>query len=137
MIKYPQMADRKYIKSILAVLIPASVCFVCLYVYRYGSKVPCVFHEITGLYCPGCGSGRAVYSALHGHIKEAFQYNVMLFILGIPATLVLIYEYVRLFISRKKLPPVVVPRKVAIALTVVVFLFFVARNIPAFAFLAP
>ena len=131
------MADNKYVKTIIAVIIPVSVLLVCVYVYRNGSSIPCVFHELTGLYCPGCGSGRAVYAALHGNIKEAFQYNVMLFILGIPASVVLIYEYVRLFISRKKIPPVVVPQKIAISLVAVIFLFFVARNIPAFAFLAP
>ncbi|MCG6552624.1 MAG: DUF2752 domain-containing protein [Candidatus Magnetominusculus sp. LBB02] len=35
----------------------------------------CVFHELTGLYCPGCGSTRAVYQLLHGNIAAAFRFN--------------------------------------------------------------
>lgn len=33
---------------------------------------PCIFHSVTGLYCPGCGGTRAVSALLHGHIITAF-----------------------------------------------------------------
>ena len=39
--------------------------------------LPCLFHIITGLYCPGCGAGRASYSILHGRFYTAFRYNPM------------------------------------------------------------
>ena len=39
--------------------------------------LPCLFHIITGLYCPGCGAGRASYSILHGRFYMAFRYNPM------------------------------------------------------------
>ncbi|GAA5119767.1 DUF2752 domain-containing protein [Luteolibacter yonseiensis] len=35
----------------------------------------CMFHEITGLHCAGCGMTRAAYAALHGEIGTAFRYN--------------------------------------------------------------
>ena len=38
-------------------------------------RFPCVFHEITGLYCPGCGGTRAVKALLGGHIITSFVYN--------------------------------------------------------------
>lgn len=42
--------------------------------------LPCLFHVITGLYCPGCGAGRASYNILHGNFLTAFCYNpVMVF----------------------------------------------------------
>lgn len=44
-------------------------------------SMPCIFHMITGLYCPGCGAGRACYSILHGQFLEAFEYNPLLFML--------------------------------------------------------
>jgi len=38
-------------------------------------KFPCMFHEITGLYCPGCGGTRAVKALLGGHVVKSFLYN--------------------------------------------------------------
>lgn len=38
-------------------------------------RFPCIFHEITGLYCPGCGGTRAVKALLKGHIIISFVYN--------------------------------------------------------------
>lgn len=35
----------------------------------------CIFHEITGLYCPGCGGTRAFFALLHGHPILSFMYN--------------------------------------------------------------
>lgn len=35
----------------------------------------CIFHDLTGLSCPGCGMTRAAYAALHGRIAEAFRLN--------------------------------------------------------------
>jgi hypothetical protein len=35
----------------------------------------CPFHRLTGLYCPGCGSTRALYQLLHGHLSQAVAYN--------------------------------------------------------------
>lgn len=39
----------------------------------------CVFHQVTGLDCPGCGTTRALHALLHGRIGEAFRLNAMLF----------------------------------------------------------
>ena len=42
---------------------------------------PCMFHKLTGLNCPGCGTTRALHQLLHGHIGAAFRLNPMLFLL--------------------------------------------------------
>ena len=36
---------------------------------------PCPFHALTGFWCPGCGSTRAMYQLAHGHVWAAFQLN--------------------------------------------------------------
>ena len=36
---------------------------------------PCLFHLITGLYCPGCGGTRAVRAMLAGDLRLSFQYH--------------------------------------------------------------
>ena len=41
----------------------------------------CVFHELTGLDCPGCGGTRALYQLLHGNVAAAWHLNPMLFLL--------------------------------------------------------
>jgi hypothetical protein len=35
----------------------------------------CPFRALTGCYCSGCGSTRAVHQLLHGHIGNAFRLN--------------------------------------------------------------
>ncbi len=37
--------------------------------------IPCLFHLITGLYCPGCGGTRAVKFLLRGEVVKSFQYH--------------------------------------------------------------
>ncbi|WP_353959560.1 DUF2752 domain-containing protein [Aequorivita aurantiaca] len=49
--------------------------------------IPCPFHYITGLFCPGCGSQRAIHSLVHGDLVGAFKFNPLL-VLTLP---ILIY----------------------------------------------
>ena len=36
---------------------------------------PCLFHLISGYYCPGCGGTRAVRALLHGQFAKAFFFH--------------------------------------------------------------
>lgn len=40
----------------------------------------CMFRQLTGYDCPGCGSQRAIHALLHGHIAEAWYHNALLLI---------------------------------------------------------
>ena len=40
-----------------------------------GIGMPCAFHSLTGLYCPGCGGTRAVRALLSGHPVLSFLYH--------------------------------------------------------------
>jgi hypothetical protein len=44
---------------------------------------PCLFHQLTGLDCPGCGAQRAFHQLLHGHLIAAIRLNVM-FVFSLP-----------------------------------------------------
>lgn len=41
---------------------------------------PCMFHMVTGLYCPGCGGTRALIAFVHCHfIKSLYYHPVVLY----------------------------------------------------------
>ncbi len=40
-----------------------------------GLRLPCLFYELTGLYCPGCGNTRAVMALWRLDFIAAFRYN--------------------------------------------------------------
>ena len=48
---------------------------------RYDFYPPCMFHSITGFWCPGCGSTRAIHHLLHGHVGAALSLNPLLVLL--------------------------------------------------------
>lgn len=67
------------------------VCLICLgvgaaglaylLIYRaLGVGIPCIFHEITGLLCPGCGITRAVDALFRADLVGALRFNQMIFV---------------------------------------------------------
>lgn len=40
-----------------------------------GLYIPCLFHEITGLYCPGCGVSRLCIHLIDFEFQQAFRSN--------------------------------------------------------------
>ncbi|MFC3877535.1 DUF2752 domain-containing protein [Winogradskyella maritima] len=97
----------------------------------------CPFLSMTNLYCPGCGSQRAVHDILQGNILEGFRHNYLFLLLG----LVLGYQFYIFLKSRKGQPTENLLRqsKVTRGILILVILFWILRNIPVFPFteLAP
>lgn len=54
----------------------------------------CIFKQLTGLPCPGCGSTRAFVHLLHGDIKQAMWYNPLAIILLVVFMAVLVASIV-------------------------------------------
>ena len=52
----------------------------------------CLFHRVTGLLCPGCGSLRALHQLLHGRLGAAFRFNPML-IAALPLVVALVFRF--------------------------------------------
>ena len=95
----------------------------------------CQFHRLTGLNCPGCGGTRAVYALLHGEFFTALRDNA-LFVGG------LIFFALRAIWfaaakSRARSNAEFFPVKFFWMLLVIMMVFAVLRNLPAFAFLSP
>ena len=127
---------KRWQRITLGAGLPAAVIFVCVLLYRGLWNVPCPYLALTGLYCPGCGTGRALKALVHGRIGESFRYNSMLYILGIPFGGILIHEYLRLVFPGMGLRPVCLGRRVELGSLTVIVLYWILRNIPAFSFLA-
>ena len=47
---------------------------------RYHFYPLCLFHSITGLFCPGCGALRALHQLTRGHVAAAFHLNPLLLV---------------------------------------------------------
>jgi hypothetical protein len=99
----------------------------------------CVFHDLTGLSCPGCGMTRAAHATLHGRLGEAIRFNPVGMIL-LPLAAVGVAIETAGWVLGKPLP---FRLRVGVAgawiLAGVVIGFGIARNIPAWPFtlLAP
>lgn len=59
----------------------------------------CPINATTGLYCPGCGSGRAVHHIANGRFTTAWNLNPMLLIIGLPMLAVALFSETRLAAS--------------------------------------
>lgn len=64
---------------------------------------PCIFHTVTGLYCPGCGGTRAVISFLKGDLIKSFFYHPVVPYAGLVYILFMIRGTIS-FLSRGKYP---------------------------------
>ncbi len=70
----------------------------------WGSGIPCVFHLVTGAYCPGCGGTRAAKALLSGHILTSLRYNpVVAYAAAVAAVFCL--QWLAARVRRKKTPP--------------------------------
>ena len=89
---------------------------------------PCPLHRYTGLWCPGCGTTRALHQLFHGNVATAFRFNPL------AISLLPVIGYLAVRREEGLLKPVWIW-----TLLGVVVAFGVLRNIPVYPFtlLAP
>lgn len=99
---------------------------------------PCPLRYLTGLYCPGCGSLRAMHALLHGELGRAWAMNPLM-IVTLPFVTYGLVSEALLELRGSRLPEVMLPASWIRAFCVVVVLYAVARNLPLYPFdlLAP
>lgn len=98
---------------------------------------PCPFHRLTGLYCPGCGSLRAVHQLLHGNLPVALGLNPLM-VLSLPFLgYCLISPCVATVAKRANAG--FIPAFWIWLILLVIILFWILRNLPIYPFtlLAP
>lgn len=65
-------------KIALVLLVAATILFWWQGDYIVSREGGCVFREVMGMYCPGCGGTRAFYHFVHGRWWKSFLYNPFL-----------------------------------------------------------
>jgi hypothetical protein len=98
---------------------------------EYAIYPRCLFHQVTGLDCPGCGGLRAVHQLLHGHVRAALALNPLLFILSPVVAWILFREGWRR-VNGRELPNLFRHPAWVWILVALVVVFSVARNLSFF-----
>ena len=105
---------------------------------HYGFYPRCWLYTSTGIYCPGCGSLRAMHQLTHGHLATALRCNLLL-TLSVPFAAIFVMRYAWCWTAGKPLPTLAIRPRWIKALVVVLVLFTILRNIPCapFTYLVP
>lgn len=62
----------------------------------WDSGIPCVFHSVTGAYCPGCGGTRAVKALLAGDLAASFRFHPII----VYTVFIIVLEFVTWLLAR-------------------------------------
>lgn len=124
--------------GLLVIIAGLAVLFFVLDPAKYNIFPRCLFNSVTGYYCPGCGSQRAIHSLLHFDIAGVVSYNFLF----IPAFLLIIYHYLHPVLNRFfgwKLPNIFYFKSTPWIIFGFVLAFWILRNLSFYPFsvLAP
>ena len=99
---------------------------------------PCPVHYVTGWYCPGCGSLRAMHALLHGNFWQAWSMNPLAIVM-LPFIVYGLSSEVCMHFRGRPLRGITLPAVSIRMLCAIIVLFGVARNLPLYPFnlLAP
>lgn len=130
--------NRKTNSILLLLLLGVAVLFYFLDPTQHNLFPRCMFHSLTGAYCPGCGSQRALHSLLHLNFANVIGYNFLF----LPAALFILYHYAHPLLNKFfswNLPNLFYKKETPWVVLSVVLLFWIARNLPFYPFtiLAP
>ncbi len=100
-----------------------------------GHYPTCPFLAVTGLWCPGCGTLRAVHALTHGDVATAVDLNALTVLL-LPVLVLAWVGWLAFRVGRRPAPPRV-PTWAGTTIAVAVPAFWVLRNLPVTAALAP
>jgi hypothetical protein len=92
---------------------------------------PCPFLALTGLYCPGCGTLRALHQLTLGHPVAALDLNPLMVLL-LPFVAYFLASHAMLAVTGRPLRGFFVRPELIWALLGVVLVYGILRNVPAY-----
>ena len=134
----PTISKNRLLAFMLAAFAGAAVMLGVCDPATSGLFPPCPVRYLTGWYCPGCGSLRAIHQLLHGNLWAAWAMNPLTVVL-LPFLAYGLVSFALVEIRGRGLPQ---PFSGAVwirALCAAIILFGIARNLPLHPFdlLAP
>ena len=97
-------ARERLCRTIRAAVILSLLGAAGLLLSQAGAGIPCVFHLITGLDCPGCGVTRMLRALAAGDLAAAWRFNPFV-LLALPLLLLLFLRLtVRYVITGQRAP---------------------------------
>lgn len=133
-----QLPSSRLFWAMLAALVAGTVMLRLFDPATSGFYPPCPVHYLTGWYCPGCGSLRAIHQLLHGELRAAWAFN-SLTVLLLPFMTYGLASEALLALSGNPLPQPFLRAGWIRALCAAILLFGIVRNFPVYPFelLAP
>lgn len=134
---------KKNKKTIIYVIFFIGFISVGIYFYSFNPATTlypkCPFYYLTGYYCPGCGSSRAIHQLLHGNILGALDLNPLMVLLLPFVTYLVISSFNIVIFGIRVFPQIVYSRGFYITLLSVIIVYSIVRNLPIYPFniLAP
>ncbi len=89
----------------------------------------CFLNVATGLYCPGCGTLRALTALGELDFRTAFLYNPFLFLIVGPLAAYMCAIFLKRAITGRWAPSILSSYKAALPTAIVVIVIFVIRNL--------
>ena len=136
----PAFIRRPTARAVVPVAVLAAATAAVAYVGLVDPNQPghyptCPFLQLTGYYCPGCGTLRCLHVLAHGHLAQALGFNA----LTVAMLPLLAWMWLRWTVRTVRASP---RRTVAPAWSIrllfwVIVVFWVVRNLPVGAALAP
>lgn len=124
---------KRALRVCIAAIVILMACAVGVALSRAGFGIPCMFHLITGLDCPGCGITRMLGALAEFDLESAFRANAGLLIWSPVLVIFAVWmtvDYIRL--GRKR--PTKTQNILLYASIVFLAVFAVFRNLPWYPF---
>lgn len=129
---------KRLLKVLVIILFLLSLLFGYYFLHqKTGFSIPCVFNELMGVNCPGCGITRMLFSLIRFDIVEAFEYNQFMFIVLPIFAIVLTHDLYIYIVGKKNYWFKKIPKWIYITLLVLVFVWMILRNLPMFPYFRP
>ncbi len=122
---------KQRLRKVITIYLCLLLMFIAYYIINKttGFYIPCIFHELTGLDCPGCGITRCLFNIINLNFKEAFLVNPLVFIyLPFIIAYFLYKSYLYIFNKKDKIL-VKIPNYVIYIILGITILYGILRNI--------
>ena len=125
---------KRVLKRILPILILGAGYYI--FIRLTGLAIPCIFKAVSGKYCAGCGITRMFLSIFRLDFLSAARNNLLVFVLLFPTAF---YGSIKVFkyVKSGEVKYTVYEKVSVIIIFLLMILFWVIRNLPQFAYLAP